>query len=94
MFQLQNKIITLESEKAQLEAANGAQADDRNREIEVLNLQNELASQRVRLQQQEKQFTQEVEDLKTKIRTSESEIQTQKSKNDVSFVCVCVVLNG
>lgn len=81
---MQQQINNLEVEKAHLEAANGAASEERSKEIELLNVQNELSSVRGQLQHKEAQYAADISEIRKLLGNAENEVKIQKEKNDVS----------
>lgn len=74
----------MQEEKKKLEMEKTESSNSKVKEIEVLNLQNELSSVRAHLQQKESQLSKELEKTRINIKNLESELQEQRNKNDVS----------
>lgn len=83
----------MKEDKTKLESANN-ETNNKMKEIEVLNLQNELSSLRAHLQQKESQLNTELEKSKKNITELQNELQEQRNKNDVSVLYYLVVNNS
>ncbi|GLV33417.1 aluminum tubes [Carabus blaptoides fortunei] len=82
LVDMQSKLSSVQAEKSQLEAANGAMAEDKQKDNMIDSLQQELDTVRSQLQQRESQLGAELDGAKKSLRDVESELQTQRTKND------------